>query len=110
MSYTIRTTPNFDKAFKKLFKKYSTLISDFKNILKELHLNPQFGTPIGKGCFKIRLAITSKNKGKSGGARIITYLKIQDQTITLVSIYDKSQQADIPSKILLQLLIENQLI
>lgn len=110
MSFSVRTIPNFDKEFKKLFKKYPSIISDLENFLKELERNPQLGTPIGKDCFKIRFAISSKNKGKSGGARIITYIKIQDEVITLVSIYDKSEQADIPSKVLLQLLIENQLI
>lgn len=110
MSFKVRTIPNFDKEFKKLYKKYPSLIDDFGKILQELALNPQFGTSIGKGCFKIRIAISSKNKGKSGGARIITCVKIHDEVITLISIYDKSEQADIPSNVLLQLLIENQLI
>jgi mRNA-degrading endonuclease RelE of RelBE toxin-antitoxin system len=110
MSFKVRTIPNFDKEFKKLYKKYPSLIDDFEKILQELALNPQFGTSIGKGCFKIRIAISSKNKGKSGGARIITCVKIHDEVITLISIYDKSEQADIPSNVLLQLLIENQLI
>jgi hypothetical protein len=56
------------------------------------------------------LAISSKNKGKSAGARIITCVKIHDEVITLISIYDKSEQADIPPKILLQLLEDSQLI
>lgn len=110
MSFKVRTIPNFDKEFKKLYKKYPSLIDDFEKILQELALNPQFGTSIGKGCFKIRIAISSKNKGKSGGARIITCVKIHDEVITLISIYDKSEQAVIPSNVLLQLLIENQLI
>ena len=70
----------------------------------------KFGTSTGKGCFKIRLAISSKNKGKSDGARIIICVKIHDEIITLISIYDKSEQAAIPSKILLQLLEDSQLI
>lgn len=110
MSFKVRTIPNFDKEFKKLYKKYPSLIDDFEKILQELALNPQFGTSIGKGCFKIRIAISSKNKAKSGGARIITCVKIHDEVITLISIYDKSEQAVIPSNVLLQLLIENQLI
>jgi mRNA-degrading endonuclease RelE of RelBE toxin-antitoxin system len=56
------------------------------------------------------LAISSKNKGKSGGARIITCVKIHDEVITLISVDDKSEQADIPSTILLQLLEDSQLI
>jgi mRNA-degrading endonuclease RelE of RelBE toxin-antitoxin system len=110
MSFSIRTIPNFDKEFKKLYKKYPSLIGDFEKVLQEPTLNPQFGNSIGKSCFKIRLAISSKNKGKSGGARIITCVKIHDEVITLISVDDKSEQADIPSTILLQLLEEPQLI
>ena len=42
------------------------------------------------------MAISSKNKGKSGGARVITCVKIVDDTLFLLSIYDKSEQANIP--------------
>ncbi|MDZ7880865.1 MAG: type II toxin-antitoxin system RelE/ParE family toxin [Saprospiraceae bacterium] len=54
------------------------------------------GKPLGKDCYKIRMAISSKNKGKSGGARVITCVKIVDDTLYLLSIYDKSEQEDIP--------------
>jgi mRNA-degrading endonuclease RelE of RelBE toxin-antitoxin system len=62
MSFSIRTIPNFDKEFKKLYKKYPSLIGDFEKVLQEPTLNPQFGNSIGKSCFKIRLAISSKKK------------------------------------------------
>ena len=110
MSFNIKTIPNFDKEFKKLYKKYPSLLDDFQIVLKELSLNPQFGTSIGKGCFKIRMSISSKNKGKSSGAKIISCVKIKDEVITLISIYDKSEQADIPQNLLLQLLEDSQLI
>lgn len=108
--FEIRTISNFDKEFKKLLRKYPSIFSDFENFLRKLNSNPEMGTPIGKDCFKVRLAISSKNKGKSGGARIITCVKIQKEGITLISIYDKSDQADIPSKVLIQLLTENNLL
>jgi hypothetical protein len=41
------------------------------------------------------MAIKSKGKGKSGGARVITHVKIEAVTIYLVSIYDKSDQENI---------------
>jgi len=53
------------------------------------------GTPIGNNCYKIRLAISSKGKGKSGGARVITYLYIQTGTVYLLTLYDKSEKADL---------------
>jgi hypothetical protein len=55
-----------------------------------LESNADLGIPLGHNCFKIRMAITSKNKGKSGGARLITHVKIVAQSIYMLSIYDKS--------------------
>ena len=52
--------------------------------------------PLGKDCYKVRMAISSKNQGKSGGARVITCVKIVDDTLYLLSIYDKSEQENIP--------------
>ena len=62
------------------------------------------GTPLGKDCFKIRVAISSKGKGKSAGARIITYVKIVQSSIYLMDIYDKSDQATISDKELIFLI------
>jgi hypothetical protein len=59
---------------------------------------------LGKDCYKIRLAIASKNKGKSGGARVITLVKIIDELVTLLFIYDKSEQEDISNAELQDLL------
>ncbi|EON74683.1 hypothetical protein ADIS_4794 [Lunatimonas lonarensis] len=65
------------------------------------------GMPLGNSCYKIRLAITSKGKGKSGGARVITHFYVADNTVFLLSIYDKSDQdtiSDNQIKALLQLI------
>ncbi len=60
--------------------------------------NPTIGTPLGKNCYKIRLAIKSKNKGKSGGGRVITYVLTENKEIILLSIYDKNEKADLEPK------------
>ena len=65
---------------------------------RQLADNPKQGTPLGKDSYKIRLAIKSKAKGKSGGARVITCVKIISLVVYLVSIYDKSQQSIISDK------------
>jgi mRNA-degrading endonuclease RelE of RelBE toxin-antitoxin system len=106
-NYEIRTIENFDRELKKLAKKYPSLIIDLKEFVKSLQNNPTQGVSLGRDCYKVRIAITAKNKGKSGGARIITYVKILNDTITLVSIYDKSSQSDITDKVLIQLLTQN---
>ena len=62
------------------------------------------GDEVLKDCYKIRMAITSKGKGKSGGARLITFVYISDQTIYLLSIYDKSETVTISDKQLRELI------
>jgi len=57
-----------------------------------LEHQPNIGTPIGSDCYKIRLAIASKGKGKSGSARIITYLYVVGKIVFLLSIYNKGEQ------------------
>ena len=70
-------------------------------MLKE---NPDQGTAVGRNCYKIRLAIKSKGKGKSGGARVITNFVIANATVFLLSIYDKSDKENLTDKELDELL------
>lgn len=65
------------------------------NLKESLLENPVQGDGLGNDCYKIRMAIESKNKGKSGGARVITCVKIVNESIYLLSIYDKSRQSTI---------------
>ncbi len=62
------------------------------------------GSPIGKNCYKIRLAIKSKGKGKSGGKRVITNFLFTDDVIFLLTIFDKSQKENLTDKELGELL------
>ena len=104
MSYNILPLPPFEKQIKRLVKKYPSLKSEYLNLIESLEKNPNQGSNIGNNCFKIRIAIASKGKGKSGGARVITHFVIEDKTIYLLSIYDKSEQSDIQDKELKMLL------
>ncbi|MFQ3576786.1 MAG: type II toxin-antitoxin system RelE/ParE family toxin [Cytophagales bacterium] len=105
MSFNIIATEPFEKKLKRLAKKHKSLKADLLKVIAELEENPTLGTPIGKECYKIRVAITSKGKGKSGGARLITYIRIVSENVFLMDIYDKSEQANISDKEL-QLLID----
>jgi len=69
-----------------------------------LEENPIQGTSLGRNCYKIRLSIASKGKGKSGGARVITNIVIADETVYLLSIYDKSDKENLTDKELIELL------
>lgn len=89
MNYKIVLSENFTKEAKKLSKKYPSLKSDLTALFKELEKNPTIGTSLGNDIYKIRLAITSKNKGKSGGARVLSFVKVIQSTVLLFSIYNK---------------------
>ena len=91
MSYKIELTDNFKKEAKKLIKKYTSLRTEIAELGKELAENPTTGTHLGNDVYKIRLAIASKNKGKSAGARVISFVKIIDETVFLLSIYNKDE-------------------
>jgi hypothetical protein len=105
MNYSIIATELFERKLKRLAKKHLSLKADLLEVLGQLEKNPMLGTPIGKECYKIRFAISNKGKGKSGGARMITFVRIVHQTIFLMDIYDKSEQANVTDKEL-QLLID----
>jgi len=98
MSYKVEISSYFEKDFKKLAKKYHSLKSDLTTLIKRLVTTPKQGTPIGKNCYKIRLAIKSKGKGKSSGARVITHIAVSAYTIYLLTIYDKSDKKNITDK------------
>lgn len=104
MSYSVKSIEVFERQAKKLTKKYSSLKSELLALVQELKENPDQGTAIGKSCFKIRLAIKSKGKGKSGGARVISYIVISETTVYLLAIYDKADKETISDKELDKLL------
>lgn len=110
MSCKISVTPEFLKELKHLSKRYKSLKDDVAALGVSLQENPLQGVDLGKGLHKVRMAITSKGRGKSGGARVITYFVILteiDSEIKLLTIYDKSERETIEDKELLELLYKN---
>lgn len=104
MSYDVITIRLFERQSKRLMKKYPSLKTELVNLIKSLKERPEQGTPLGNNCYKIRLSIASKAKGKSGGARIITHLYIFKSTVILLNIYDKGEQENISEKTIKDLL------
>ena len=101
MNYKIVTTEDFDREVKSLVKKYHSFIEDLKNFKKDLLKNPEMGDKLSNNTRKVRIAITSKGKGKRGGARIITcnvLIDVENTKIYLLTIYDKGEQNSISSK------------
>ncbi|MBC6493207.1 type II toxin-antitoxin system RelE/ParE family toxin [Flavihumibacter stibioxidans] len=95
MNYKVLVTAFFERELKALAKKHRSLKKDLAVLIEQLEQQPTTGTDLGNNCYKIRLAISSKGKGKSGGARIITHVKVTNTTVYLLSIYDKSEMENI---------------
>ena len=106
MKYNVLSIPPFDRQFKRLVKKFPSLKTELSTLVEELEDNPIKGTFLGNNCFKIRLAVASKHRGKSGGARVITHIYIENEIVFLLAIYDKSEKVDISDKELRELLME----
>ncbi len=104
--YQVETIEHFEREAKRLKKKFPSLKAEISALINSLEENPFQGTAMRDGFYKIRLGIKSKGKGKRGGARVITCVKVVAETVFLVSIYDKSEQSDIADGELTRLLTE----
>lgn len=114
MKVEVKITKNFKKRAKYLLKRYPSLISELQKLEVDLADNPKLGKALGSDAYKIRLAIKSKNKGKSGGARVITLVEneiigiveqVEEAVIVyLLTIYDKSETESITDKELKELI------
>ena len=113
MNYKIKVLPDFARTLKRLGKKYHSIKQDYANLLEELYANPQTGVDLGGGLRKVRMAISSKGRGKSHGARVITFtvvVAIEESEINLLTIYDKAERESISPKEIEALLKEADLL
>ncbi len=113
MSCRISYLPEFERELKRLAKRYRSMKDDYASLLKQIKDNPAAGIDMGDGIRKIRMAITAKGKGKSGGARVITYnvvTKVEDNEVVLVTIYDKAEVSSISKRDIVSRLRSNGLI
>jgi mRNA-degrading endonuclease RelE of RelBE toxin-antitoxin system len=99
--YTLRV---FDRQAKRQVRKYPSLKPELISLVEKLKQNPMMGTAIGNNCYKIRLSIASKNKGKSSVARVITHLHVEKRAIYLLSIYDKEELQNLDNRFILAIL------
>ena len=104
MSFSVKTISVFDRQAKRLAKKFPSLKKELQTLIDELKEDPTQGTPIGDDCQKVRLAMASKCKGKSGGARVIVHVVFKDGTAYLLSIYDKSELENLTDIEILELI------
>ncbi len=101
MNCTVKYSPEFAKSLKKLAKRYPSILDDLNDLINTLKENSNQGVDLGGGFRKVRLRISSKGKGKSAGARVITFnfiLCSDIQELILLDIYDKSDRESISMK------------
>ena len=98
MSYNVIPTPNFKSQAKRLIKKFPSLKQELSDLSFTLSKTPALGTPLGNDTFKLRLAVKSKGKGKSGGVRIISFKIDKNKEVYLLTIYDKSEIASVDDR------------
>lgn len=89
------STAHFKRNAKKLIRKYPSLVGEIERLIDLLEKEPFQGISLGRDCYKIRLAIASKGRGKSGGGRVVTCVKIENDVVHLLTIYDKAEKEDL---------------
>ena len=100
MNYNVIPIDKFKKEAKRLIKKYPSLKKELSDLNLILISTPDYGISLGHNAFKVRVAIKSKGTGKSGGARVVTYVVTENREIYLLTIYDKAELETIDDKTL----------
>lgn len=110
MSYKIVITSEFAKEAKRIAKKHAGIKFDIAKLIADLANNPTMGIQLGHDFYKIRMSFSGTNKGKSGGARVITYVVLNNETILLTEIYLKSEHSSADISAIIERLKTNGLI
>ncbi len=109
MSFEVKTVPHFERLVKQLVKRHRSLKEDLKELIGSLEKNPLQGDELSPGLRKIRMAIASKGRGKSGGARVITYnifVNEAEGKVYLIDIYDKGDFSTVDKSVLQRLVAD----
>ncbi len=96
-SVIVLALPTFTRNIRTLIKKYRNILNDIQPIVAQLENGDILGDQVpgvGYPVFKLRIKNSDNQKGKSGGYRLIYYLKTNDR-ILLLTLYNKSEQDDV---------------
>ena len=108
----LRFSDEFKNSLRQLAKKYRSIRKDIQPLLEELQQGEFQGdriANIGYTVFKQRVKNSDNQKGKSAGYRVIYYVRTTD-TVVLITIYSKSEQADISASEVKRIVERNQMI
>ena len=107
MNFEIQTSSYFDAEAKRLAKRHRSFIDDLQDFRDSILKNPYQGTEFSPGIRKVRLTIGSKGRGKSGGARVITFTYLVDEkdgVVILLLLYDKADASSIKMNVVRQII------
>lgn len=102
----IKFAEEFQRAFKRLKKRYRSLPEDFKELMSALIDDPLQGSELYDGMRKVRISFASKGRGKRGGGRVIIRLTIEDTCLSFLFIYDKSDMESVSDEFWIALLLK----
>jgi mRNA-degrading endonuclease RelE of RelBE toxin-antitoxin system len=98
MPTIVRGIDPFDRKLRRLAKKYPKVIDTVEKLITDLENDARPGDKIpnvGYDVYKVRLENLSANRGKSGGFRVIYYVRLADK-VFLLTIYSKTEETDMP--------------
>lgn len=98
MGFSIVPLRPFERQLERLVKKFPSLRDEIAALTGSLGSNPFQGKPLGRSAYKIRIAIASKGKGKSGGGRVVTFVQVTSTRVYLLTIFDKSERDTLSDK------------
>lgn len=110
MDIKVVPTESFIRDLKRISKKHKGILTDIAALSVQLKTDPTMGTDLGQNVYKIRLAISGTNQGKSGGARIITCVVVVNKTVYLSEIYLKNEYETVDVDLVVQRLKDDGLI
>lgn len=106
MCYSIITTPRFQEDIEYYIKKkkFTNIDDDLDSIISELEKGNLLGDAINglkmdlsNHTYKVRVANSNANSGKSNGYRLIYYVVKDEKEIYLLTVYYKKEENKIPS-------------
>ena len=102
----VELAPHFVKVVKRLHKKFPRVSDVVQELIETLSQGETPGDQmqgVGYTAYKVRLSNPDAQKGKSGGYRVVYYIKKVNRVILLV-IYSKTEQIDIAPEEIRQLI------
>ena len=103
---TIKDTDTFNKAVKTLKKRFRSIDQDWLAFVNSIQTDEDLGICLGDGIYKTHIANSDKHSGTSGGYRLISYLKLVDNELYLIYIYDKSDFENLSENKIDQLILD----